>query len=542
MFDSPHPIQFKTEWSESSSGAAEDIRELKAHFMAVTLESLNVNLSEVGWSRMSEAERGHLYEEVVFQGLGRKLQSSAFDAGLSDTSKAISSHWNTGITRTKDGDHDMSAWEMVAGRGTQRRFHRLQAPVVLFRAGAQDDALFHGSVNGTFCHGPAWSHIADRLEVIEGVGTHYDLVRHNTAVGGDLDTVIAPHLTVRMGGTPPSATLEAHVWTREVWSASDQLPLWQDATLTGEGADLDLDANVGHVVLGLNHASQGVGMVVDTMLVFVHDLLDRSSLDWGALLGRLQMPCVGMHVSPSRIVASRCSSRGLQGLGAALLRGILGVMPSLCPAYGNRRVLLAAYAEMGDLAFEVAHQLLLHGIDALAVQICAAPEPTRTPSASPVLQALYAHASVTMTYSWHAFAELMVAATPDEQLAFASATKPLEVTQVEWDGELHAKLRAAMALHATALENFGELGVVEPATPDAPPVEVAPAAAPSPARDGAGEQDAPRLRRVSSLTRALSSWMGVRAAQLVPTDPSNTGPTDPLRIAPAFDFEEDGDE
>ena len=248
---------------------------------------------------------------------------------------------------------DTSAWRILAGEraalaGTasatvsgsgmrKPHFHRLQAPVIFFRAVAIDDSLFNFHArddfgHGLFTHGFTWAHCVDNLEIVECAGNHFTLLMPSSIGGdhgiGDLDTavlpvmcewlrryweadapVVAPTATALPAAAaapaesvePPQRAAQAAAaasgsadgaavartsasasWTQAWWGSADgpELPAWFAPHVTpgdaGSGLP-DLDLHAGSVVLGLNHLAVRATFIPPPRIALVLRRADAAS-------------------------------------------------------------------------------------------------------------------------------------------------------------------------------------------------------------------------------------------------------------------------
>ena len=204
LMDSSHPNQFKPSWMDPTdnvvhgSDTSRHRRRVRRTLeqLEVQMRSLNFDFDDVGWRALDDEEKLRVFEDLTYQALGRHYDMNELVDRLGGD-KPMAEMWSSGITRSPSGRMDTSSWRLMSAGPA---FRRVQAPVVFFRSGQDDESLFDFVFRDEFntssyIHGYRWAHCCDNLRIIEGASNHFTLLMPFDTVGGDLDTTVVPAMS-----------------------------------------------------------------------------------------------------------------------------------------------------------------------------------------------------------------------------------------------------------------------------------------------------------------------------------------------------------
>ncbi|CAL6305462.1 unnamed protein product [Bathycoccus prasinos] len=201
LFDAPHPVQFKSEWGiESSSNLDCSNTSTGLEYMEIALTSFHFDTTAAGWRNLDKIQKYSIFEDVMFQALGREIDARDLDEQISGGPYA--DQWNSGITRNPHNRTcDVSNWKLLRGSDENqvkytareaneeiskqcKNFHRVEAKVVQFKACNESAALFEidlfmdksqseilRSVSGY-----VWPLACNNVEIVRCRGSHMNLM------------------------------------------------------------------------------------------------------------------------------------------------------------------------------------------------------------------------------------------------------------------------------------------------------------------------------------------------------------------------------
>ncbi|KAK3257036.1 hypothetical protein CYMTET_33859 [Cymbomonas tetramitiformis] len=499
-FDSPHPMQFKRFDQAGAAGGGDEVSQADIDgntvHMETVMRSYHYDYESKGWADMTLPERFALFEDVVFQSTGRKVNAakmvfeSRFGFDMVDFGEV-----------DENGEVSVGGWALFSGA-------QLKAPLVYFKAEMVDESAFSFSLPtfGT-CHGWIWNMCCNDITIVECRGNHFDIMLPNEE-GGDLTSSIIPVLGQHLhkwwapsyGAVPtvhPSSRNGS--WTRGVWGVEKDLPMWLDADSSGAWVieksgvlsppqwKSGLDFTSKYFVVGLNDLTWLRTPAANTMLFVVHDMVSPEA---AALLGplsvALQVPCFGLHLSAD-MLASRIRGALLPYAGAvtSVLSSVADPMPAgarsensaemiasgaasaagggLQISQNNEQyIIIGSYTRDGaQVAFQIAQQLIISGYHAVAILMT---DDTITPilqgsslgmvkvkdkvlAESPIYQAVYAKVCSTgRKVPWSRFFDVMrLCPTFESQLeAVSCAYKMPQTLQFHWDTDMDQMIQRTM--------------------------------------------------------------------------------------------------
>jgi|TARA_B110000003_G_scaffold276175_1_gene321315 acyl carrier protein len=338
LFDAPHPMQFKPDWNTNPEDCDANTAVLSTGltYMGIALQSFHCDLVKCGWFDLSRQEKYSLFEDVVFQALGRDVCAKEMDEQIS--AGPFSAQWNSGIIRDeKNNACDVSAWKVLRGtfdsveNSTKKSFKKIQGKVICYKAGRESSALFEtelflkdGSKVLESMTGYSWVLTCDHVEIMHCQGSHMDLITSESDCSGDLSLTITPHVTQELSrawadltrpcdATPlrnKRARNSPEAWGETVFIKEATLPLWRARCVMSHKLPCNrtpfsvcMDAHERLFMLGLNYfLCRGLLEIIGetqkgtefTAVVFIQDLLSRMA-EWSQPAFRARLPCLACH-------------------------------------------------------------------------------------------------------------------------------------------------------------------------------------------------------------------------------------------------------
>ena len=345
LFDAPHPVQFKSEWGiESSSNLDCSNTSTGLEYMEIALTSFHFDTTAAGWRNLDKIQKYSIFEDVMFQALGREIDARDLDEQISGGPYA--DQWNSGITRNPHNRTcDVSNWKLLRGSDENqvkytareaneeiskqcKNFHRVEAKVVQFKACNESAALFEidlfmdksqseilRSVSGY-----VWPLACNNVEIVRCRGSHMNLMTPDID-GGDLSHTIGPLMNCTLnelwGDIPRSSTCGRKAdlnWSTLIWNENFHLPLWVKPSTQIEEVlssssntcaslmkvllplDYDCDSRM-QSVFGLNEFSWDASGCSNKFSIFL--LLDMLvEVDqWSKLSLFTNIPVFGIHIT-----------------------------------------------------------------------------------------------------------------------------------------------------------------------------------------------------------------------------------------------------
>lgn len=343
LFDAPHPVQFKPDWHNISDDCDGDIASWSTGltYMGIALQSFHCDLLKCGWFELSQNEKYSLFEDVIFQALGRVVCAREMDEQIS--AGPFAAQWNSGIVRDETNcTCDVSAWKMLQGTfdsaeksaSPKSCFRKIQGKAICYKAGRESSALFEtelflkeGDKVLESMTGYTWVLSCDHVEIVHCQGSHMDLMTNESDCSGDLSFTISPHVNEELARAwtdlkqkydqnplwkkcIPSSSREA--WEKPAFIQVASLPFWQAPCVMSQQLpckskkgkfSVRMDAEDSLFMLGLNYFSnQGLlkfrGETQEeakvTAVVFIQDLLSRMA-EWLLPAFDTRLPCLACH-------------------------------------------------------------------------------------------------------------------------------------------------------------------------------------------------------------------------------------------------------
>jgi hypothetical protein len=342
LFDAPHPVQFKSEWSiESSTNSMCPNTSKGLEYMEIALTSFHFDTAAAGWGNLDKVQKYSIFEDVMFQALGREIDARDLDEKISGGPYA--DQWNSGIARNpRKRTCDVSTWKLLRGSDENtvkfteesskqyKKFHRVEAKVVQFKACNESAALFEIDLFMDNCQseilrsvsGYVWPLACNNVEIVRCRGSHMNLMTPDVD-GGDLSHTIGPLMSCTLNelwGDIPRSFRSAYGkranlnWSTLIWNENFHLPLWVkpstpieqvlsttsniNVSLTKVLLPLDYDRDfILQSIFGLNEFSWDANGYANKFSIFLMlDMLMEVD-QWSKLSLFTNIPVFGIHIT-----------------------------------------------------------------------------------------------------------------------------------------------------------------------------------------------------------------------------------------------------